>query len=358
MLVESTDYSLSDACPLDLIDQPVPSACDFNVSQELRTPLTAIQVALDLLGSGKLGNLSETGQRMVEIATSNADRLLRLASAIDQQSLNLGGLLSHTELERLRLEADLELAIERRELRLQYQPIVWLHSGQVIGLEALLRWQHPIFGNISPATFIPLAETSGLILQLGDWVLRSACQQLQTWQHRDPDSFQSLSISVNLSSKQLSCPGLALQVGQTLQEAGLAARHLRLEITESGVMDDAKIARQNLSQLHDLGVQLYIDDFGTGFSSLSRLCELPLDVLKIDRSFVQQLDSQKGRLLVRAIINLAHNLGIDVIAEGVETAEQVTQLQALGCSRGQGFFFAKPIDSLAVETLLGQTWQR
>jgi EAL domain-containing protein (putative c-di-GMP-specific phosphodiesterase class I) len=107
-----------------------------------------------------------------------------------------------------------------------------------------------------------------------------------------------------------------------------------------------------------LGVQLYIDDFGTGFSSLSRLCELPLDVLKIDRSFVQQLDSQKGRLLVRAIINLAHNLGIDVIAEGVETAEQVTQLQALGCSRGQGFFFAKPIDSLAVETLLGQTWQR
>lgn len=323
----------------------------LDISHELRTPLTAIQGALDLLDSGRLGILSEQGHRMVSIAASNVERLMRLTTTIEQEPA-IFNLVSPEELARLRLETELESAAARGELRLHYQPLVSLATGQINGFEALLRWQHSTLGLLAPAEFIAIAESSGSIVEIGLWVLREACQQLCQWQQQFPDRFGKLSVSVNLSSRQLSCIDLAAQIEQILQETGLAAEFLKLEITESAAMNNAEIGKTILHQLRSLGVQLYIDDFGTGYSSLNRLYDLPLDVLKIDRSFVQQLDSERGEYLVRAIANLARSLGIDVIAEGVETQEQVLKLQSLGCYRGQGYFFAKPLDREAVIQLL------
>ncbi|MBW4464075.1 MAG: EAL domain-containing protein [Pegethrix bostrychoides GSE-TBD4-15B] len=327
-----------------------PDETSLDISHELRTPLTVIQGALDLLGSGKLGSLSDQGQRMVKIAANNVERLMRLTAALEQESDCVVSL-SSEELGRLRLERDLMLALPHRQLRLQYQPIVALNNGEVTGFEVLARWHHPTLGIVSPTQFIPLAEASGSIIDIGTWVIREACQQLQIWRQKFP-AFNSLTISVNLSCHQIACPDLPEQIEQILQETGLSAQSLKLEITESSIMSNTDVIELVLSQLQVLGVQLYIDDFGTGYSSLSRLLELPLDVLKIDRSFVQQLSSERGEYLVRAIANLAQSLGIDVIAEGVETEEQALKLQSLGCHRGQGFLFARPLDSQGVPLLI------
>ncbi|MBF2000064.1 MAG: EAL domain-containing protein [Synechococcales cyanobacterium M58_A2018_015] len=324
----------------------------LDISHELRTPLTVIQGALELLESGRLGPLSDQGQRLIQIATSNVERLMRLTTAIEQESESIISLLSTEELARLRLERDLRHALERRQLKLQYQPIVSLATGTIIGFEVLVRWQHPTLGTIPPIQFIPLAEKTGLILDIGTWVLRKACYQLHQWRQHYFSEFQTLTISVNLSCQQIACPSLPQSIQQILCETELPAHCLKLEITESSIKESAAAVELVLSQLQVLGVQLYIDDFGTGYSSLSRLLELPLDVLKIDRSFVQQLSSKRGEFLVRAIANLAHNLGIDVIAEGVETEEQALKLQALGCQRGQGYFFARPLDSQAIPPLI------
>jgi len=326
----------------------------LDMSQELRTPLTVIQGALDLLDSGRLGTLSEQAQRLVAIAASNVERLMRLTAAIEQGPSAIFSIVSPEEMARLRLETEIKSALAHNELQLYYQPLVSLATAQITGFEALLRWHHPALGLISPTQFIPIAESTGLILDIGLWVLREACHQLYGWQQQFPQQFSGLSVSVNLSSQQLACPDLVTQIEQILQHSGLAAECLKLEITESAAMDNAETAKTILGQLRALGVQLYIDDFGTGYSSLNRLYEMPLDVLKIDRSFVQQLDSERGEYLVRAIANLAHSLGIDVIAEGVETQEQVLKLQSLGCNRGQGYFFARPLDSKAVIQLICQ----
>lgn len=327
----------------------------LDISHELRTPLTVIQAALDLLESGRLGTLSTQGQRLVAIAASNVERLMRLTSAIEQEPATVCSIISPEEMARLRLETEIKSALAYNELRLHYQPLVSLASEQIIGFETLLRWQHPALGLVQPAQFISIAEATGLIVDIGAWVLREACQQLYHWQQQYPLQFGGLSVSVNLSSHQLADPTLVAQIEAILQQTGLAAQCLKLEITESAAMDNTEAAKVILGQLRSLGVQLYIDDFGTGYSSLSRLYDLPLDVLKIDRSFVQQLDSERGEYLVRAIANLARSLGIDVIAEGVETQAQVLKLQSLGCYRGQGFFFAKPLESDAVIRLICQS---
>jgi c-di-GMP phosphodiesterase len=324
----------------------------LDISHELRTPLTVIQGALDLLDSGKLGTLSEKGQRMVKIAASNVERLMRLTAAIEQESQGVINILSAEELARLRMERELRLALSKQQLRLQYQPIVSLGSGFVSGFEVLSRWHHPRLGLIPPAEFIPLAEETGSILEIGAWVIREACAQLQAWRQQFPAQFEPLTISVNLSCKQIACSNLPQQIEQILQDTGLPVESLKLEITESSIMSNTETIELVLSKLQVLGVQLYIDDFGTGYSSLSRLLELPLDVLKIDRSFVQQLCSGRGEYLVRAITNLAHSLGIDVIAEGVETEDQSIKLQALGCHRGQGYLFAKPMDGNQIPALI------
>ena len=328
-----------------------PDESELDISHELRTPLTVIQGALDLLGSGRLGLLSDRGQRMVKIAANNVERLMRLTTALEQESEEVISL-SSEDLGRLRLERDLMQALSNQELGLQYQPIVSLVNGSITGFEVLARWHHPMLGLVSPTQFIPLAEASGSIIEIGAWVIRSACQQMQVWQQQFPAQFTPLTLSVNLSCKQIACPELPEQIEQILRETGLSAQSLKLEITESSIMSHPDVIELVLSQLQVLGVQLYIDDFGTGYSSLSRLLELPLDVLKIDRSFVQQLSSERGEYLVRAIANLAQSLGIDVIAEGVETAEQSLKLQSLGCHRGQGYLFARPLDSQDIPLLV------
>lgn len=324
----------------------------LDISHELRTPLTVIQVALELLSCGKLGTLSQQEQRLVEIAANNAERLMKLTNAIERQPETQTTFLSADELAQLRLERDMESAIVHNEFKLCYQPIVCMKNGEILGFEALIRWQHPTLGLVSPDQFIPLAERSGLIIEIDAWVLQEACRQLCNWQQQFPNHFDSLSVSVNISSQQLASPHVVAQVQQILQDTGLQSQNLVLEITETAMVENAVTAKQTLENLRKLGVRIYIDDFGTGYSSLSRLYELPLDVLKIDRSFVQKLDLSSGKHVVRAIINLAHDLGIEVIAEGVEKVEQILKLQLLGCTKGQGYFFAQPLENHAATDLL------
>lgn len=258
----------------------------------------------------------------------------------------------------LQLETDLRLAIERQEFRLQYQPIVSLSTGRIIGFEALVRWQHPERGLILPAEFIPLAEETGLIVRICQWVIRAACTQMRQWQLQFPTT-PSLTISVNLSALQFTQLNLISQISQTLREIDLDTSSLRLELTEGAIVDGAESAVPKLSQLRALGIQLSIDDFGTGYSSLGRLYRFPINGLKIDGSFISQLGIDEVNLeIVETIVTLAHKLGVDVTAEGVETLEQLTQLRTLECEYAQGYFFSVPLDSEAAEALItaNQQW--
>ena len=250
--------------------------------------------------------------------------------------------MSTATLERVELEDDLRRAIAGGELRLHYQPLVDLGSDRIVGLEALVRWQHPTRGLVPPLSFIPLAEETGLIIPLGRWVLETACRQARAWHDEMPGS--ELVISVNLSARQFTQPDLVDQVATILAETGLPPRLLELEITETVLMDQSEAGTRALRALRELGVQLVLDDFGTGYSSLAYLKHLPLDTIKIDRSFVSGLDDDDANLpIVQAVIALAHGLGIDVVAEGIETVAQLDRLRALVCDRGQGYFYARPL---------------
>ena len=243
----------------------------------------------------------------------------------------------------LQLETDLRWAIERNEFRLHYQPIVTLDSGAIIGFEALIRWQHPERGLVSPAEFIPIAEETGWIIPIGRWVLQEACAQLAKWQREVPAA-TPLSMSVNLSGKQFSQPDLIEIIKAVLDETDIIPGTLQLEITESAIMEEAQIVTSRLLELRQLGVKLGLDDFGTGYSSLSYLHRFPLDTLKIDRSFVARLlENGENREIVRTIITLGKNLGMAVVAEGVEEAQQLDDLRGLDCQQGQGFLFARPL---------------
>lgn len=253
----------------------------------------------------------------------------------------------------LQLETDLRRALERQELRLHYQPIVCLRTQQIVGFEALLRWQHPKRGMVSPADFIPIAEETGLIIPIGHWILHEACQQMQQWRQQFPA--HPLTMSVNLSGKQFT-PRLISDVRQILAETGLEAAALKLEITESVLMENAEAAIVTLSQLREFGIHLAMDDFGTGYSSLSYLHRFPIDTLKIDRSFISKIDIDGEQLaIVRTIITLAWNLGMEVVAEGVETPKQLAQLKALHCDHAQGYFFYKPVDAASAAQLINET---
>lgn len=252
----------------------------------------------------------------------------------------------------LQLETDLRRALDRREFLLHYQPVVSLQTEQIVGFEALLRWQHPERGLIFPGEFISVAEETGLICLMSWWVLREACRQLHDWQTQSPSSV-SLKISVNLSSKQFSQPNLVEQIIEILQETSLDASSLKLEITESAIMDNVESASAMLQQLKELGIHLHMDDFGTGYSSLNHLLRFPLDALKIDRSFIGQMANGGEPLeIVRTIVMLAQNLGINAIAEGVETTEQLTQLKSLQCKYAQGYLFSQPVDAEAARALI------
>lgn len=255
------------------------------------------------------------------------------------------------------IETDLRYALDRQEFLLNYQPIVSLTTGLLTGFEALIRWQHPERGLIPPGNFIEIAEETGLIVSIGEWVLREACQQLRRWQDKFPHA-ASLDISVNLSSRQIQQSDLVDLLVKILADTGLNGQNLRLELTESMLMDRGDRTIKLLSEIKAQNIQLSIDDFGTGYSSLSYLHRFPIDGLKIDRSFVSPIVADDANHeIVRTIILLAHSLGIKAIAEGVETREQLTQLKTFGCDEAQGYFFAKPVDSQVAESIIAAQTQ-
>ncbi|HEX19542.1 MAG TPA: EAL domain-containing protein [Acidiferrobacteraceae bacterium] len=253
---------------------------------------------------------------------------------------------------RLEMESCLRYAIERNELEIHYQPIVSLKTGRLSGFEALLRWNHPEMGLIMPDRFIPIAEETGLIIPIGEWVLRNSCKQVQLWLQEVPEA-EGLAVSVNISSLQFSQKDFVARIINILQESGLQGHHLRLEITETALIRNVESAMNIFRQLHKAGVLLYLDDFGTGYSSLSYLVRFPLDGLKIDRSFIQALDSTNERPeIVSAIIDLANKLEIDVVAEGVEGVAQSERLHLLNCEHAQGYYFSKPIPDVQVTGMI------
>ena len=252
---------------------------------------------------------------------------------------------------RVQLKAELRLAITRRDLRLEYQPIVRLSDGELQGVEALVRWEHPARGMVGPAEFIPLAEEGEMIVDLGRWVLSEACRQARAWQ--DEGRGRPVPVSVNLSPRQIEEAGFVDDVQRILQQTGLAANTLTLEITESVLMGDTEASIATLRALKELGVKLAIDDFGTGYSSLSYLQRLPVDVLKIDRSFVATLDTSGADVaLVRSIIALGDALGLETVAEGIEEPGQLQELISLGAGFGQGYYFSRPLSVAAMGDLL------
>ncbi len=260
---------------------------------------------------------------------------------------------------RLQLESDLITALDNQEFLLYYQPIVSLQSGVLAGFEALVRWRQKDRGFVLPSAFIPAAEETGLIMALGQWIFREACRQLRQWQELFPQH-QHLTMSINLSNRQFSQPDLVTQIAAALEETQVSGECIRLEITESMVMGDVDRAIDLMLQLKSLDLKLAIDDFGTGYSSLSYLHRFPMDTLKVDKSFVGRLEnSNEDRAIIHTILNLGQQLGLAVVAEGIETEAQVAMLKQEGCDYGQGYFFAKPLGHEAVEVLLRQadlTW--
>jgi len=264
----------------------------------------------------------------------------------------------HRAVKLLRLETDLRRAVGRGEFVVHYQPIVSLESGELVAFEALARWEHPERGLTSPEEFVPLAEETELIVPIGLAVLREACLKMSVWRSRFPER-RPIGISVNLSPTQLARPELTEQISRVLRETGLSGRHLRLEVTESAIMRDAELAVKALSELRGFGIRMHVDDFGTGYSSLGLLHRFSVDALKIDRSFVSGMEAiPENAQIVQGITTLAHSLGLDVIAEGVDAPEQVELLRRMGCDYAQGYVFSKPVDAETAEAIIdsGVRW--
>jgi EAL domain-containing protein (putative c-di-GMP-specific phosphodiesterase class I) len=252
----------------------------------------------------------------------------------------------------LQLETDLQRAVCNQEFILHYQPIVCLDNNQIIGAEALIRWQHPQKGLISPNNFIPLAEETNLIVPIGLWVIQEACLQLARWQHPN-SSLKSLELEINLSVQQLAQPDLIEQIEQAIQATKIQRQKLKLEITESIFMQRVKTSQLALERLQSQGLELILDDFGTGYSSLEYLQKLPISTLKIDRSFVMNLEhNEHNQNIVEATINLSHTLGLSVVAEGIETPKQLAILKSLGCDYGQGYLFSRPVEIDTLEKVV------
>ena len=310
--------------------------------------------------------LSATGYERPEDLLRDADIAMYRAKDLGKARYEIFNTDMHIlAVARLQLENDLRRAIERHEFQIYYQPIVSLKIGKIIGFEALVRWQHPNRGLLTPQDFLAVVQETGLSVIVDQWVLRQACRQMRQWQLAFP-SESPMIICVNFCSNQFAQPNLIEQIHQVLQDTGLDAQSLKLEITESVIIENAQFVTDMLFQLKALGIQLAIDDFGTGYSSLGRLHTFPINVLKIDRSFIShKIEEVWGELpdqnshsdienleIVGTIVTLAHSLGLDVTAEGVETAAQLAQLKDLNCEYGQGYFFSVPLDSKATEALI------
>jgi diguanylate cyclase (GGDEF)-like protein len=255
----------------------------------------------------------------------------------------------------IEFESQLRDAMIGNQLALHYHPVVALEDGGVTGLEALVRWDHPERGILLPGEFMPLAEATGLIVEIGWWVLREACRQLRRWQLEFPKAAIQLTMSVNMSARQFVQPNLVQKIDSILEETGLAPSSLRLDLQEAVVMQNADLAAKLLAQLRDRGIQICLDDFGSGYSSLKELSSLPISTLKIDPSFVRTMDGAgEGRAIVQTIIALGRSMAIEAIAEGVETPEQLALLRTLGTRFAQGFLFSLPLDSVATQQLISE----
>jgi diguanylate cyclase (GGDEF)-like protein/PAS domain S-box-containing protein len=295
-----------------------------------------------------------SGER-ASASSETADELLRNADAAMYTAKSRGkgrheffeSQMHTSALRRLELREQLEASLERGDFVVHYQPVVELVSGAIVGAEALVRWRQPDGRIAQPAEFVPVAEETGLIVALGQHVLDAACREAASWGTAVPG--QDLSVAVNVSSRQLQEPGFAASVAATLARSGLPSGHLVLEVTESALLDEGQVTSDSITRVTELGVRLALDDFGTGYSSLSHLRRFPIDILKIDRSFVEGIDGNDHdeRTLVRSILRLAHSLKLETVAEGVERAEQLVQLRALGARMGQGFYFAHPMPAEA-----------
>jgi EAL domain-containing protein (putative c-di-GMP-specific phosphodiesterase class I) len=313
--------------------------------------LAALQDPFDIGGS-EIFLTASVGIASTADADADASTLLSNAAAAMHETKAAGGdgqrvfgeAMHQQVVERMTTEHSLHRALDRRELTLFYQPVVAISGTGTIAFEALIRWEHPEQGLVPPARFIPVAEESGLIIPIGAWVLEEACNQLFSWRQSGCTG-PSGSVEVNLSARQIDHPELVATVESILETTGLPPENLTLEITESALMRDVVSALQVLQALKSLGVSLAIDDFGTGYSSLSYLQRFPLDTLKVDKSFVDELGLDQGTEIVAAVINLAHALGLNVIAEGVETEPQLQALQQLGCDYAQGFLFSRPVSA-------------
>ncbi len=250
---------------------------------------------------------------------------------------------------RAALERDLRIALQKQQFRLHYQPQLDLTTGRIVGVEALLRWRHPERGEISPAEFIPVAESSGLIMPIGDWVLRTACREARTWQDA---GLPPVRVAINLSAMQFRHRNLLDTITAALAESGLEPRWLEVELTESLIMRDVRATIDTLQHLHELGVQIAVDDFGTGYSSLSYLTRFPVSKIKLDKSFVRDVDKRDGAAIARTVIALGHSLNMKVMAEGVETEYQLRFLREHACNEVQGYYFSRPMSAGAIQRLL------
>jgi EAL domain-containing protein (putative c-di-GMP-specific phosphodiesterase class I) len=306
------------------------------------------------LGAQEVFTSPSIGVAVSSAEHQTADEVLRDADLAMYRAKASGGgryavfdaAMHHAAVERLRLETELRRAVERREFRVWYQPIVSLGSRRVVGYEALARWQHPERGLLGPGAFMAVAEEIGLITQIDEWMLAEACRHGAEWQ-RAHRAGGAPTLSVNLSAKSLGSPDLVERVAKVLASTGLPAAALRLEVTETVAVTDAVRVRDMLQEVRALGVRVSLDDFGTGYCSLSYLQQFPVDTLKIDRSFVSRIDDRgngEGEI-VRLIVSLARTLGIEVVAEGIETEAQVEYLARLGCGFAQGFYFSRPLEA-------------
>lgn len=335
--------------------------------KETRSAATVASELVKLLGSpfeiqGKVLNVSASvgisifpgDGEDVETLTRNADTAMYQTKAAGKNAYTFSTKqVQDLQTRRLRLEHSLRLALGDNQLKIHYQPQVDMQSGKLIGFEVLLRWQHPDLGEIKPSELIPLAEEAGLIIPIGHWLLREACLQAMSWQR---SGFAPVQIAVNVSALQFAQKDFVAIVAKALQDSGLAPEYLEIEITESLLMKDLSVAAKTLQKLRRLGVETVLDDFGTGHSSLSYLQQLPIQSLKIDRSFISlpgnTLLNESNQVIVEAICALAHKLGKTIIAEGIETEAQYDYLRDLGCDYAQGFLFSKPLTNMQAEQFL------
>lgn len=313
------------------------------VLESLATPLSI--GGYEYVSSASMGLvLSSSASEQPEYLLRSADMAMYRAKSAGRARYEMFDRAMHADaLARLQTERDLRVAVERNEFELFYQPLVSIETGVVVGVEALLRWRHPERGLIAPLQFVPVAEDTGMIVPIGRWALRTACRQGKSW-HDELGMSEPLMLSVNLSVREFAQADLVKEIVCVLEETAFPAQSLQLEITESALIDHGNPAVQTIAELRAMGIRIHLDDFGTGFSSLSYLNRIPLDALKIDRAFTSAIDTEpRSRDLVRAIVDLGRALGLETVAEGVTRQEQLSMLRAMGCRFAQGFLFSPPV---------------